>query len=218
MCMPTLPLAARLRRRTHRDVAEAQDLMLLGTFDAIPQAVLHGGTAIWRCYGGNRFSEDVDFYLPLAARGETSVLSTAFHRKGLAQQKLKETSNAVFATFGSGPLSVRFEASFRNVKDAVVRSYEMVDGTFTAVRTLRPEALLAEKATAYLSRRKVRDLYDVFFLLHIAEADAGVRKTLLGLKKSFQPPVDYGTLKAIVTTGSVPAVSDMREEIERWAG
>jgi len=216
--MPTLPLGARLRRRIHREIAEAQDLMVLSTYDAISQAVLHGGTAIWRCYGGNRFSEDVDFYLPPASRGGTSALATAFQRKGLVEEKLKETPNAVFASFGSGPLSVRFEASFRDVRRVVVKSYEMVDGSFTAVRTLRPEALLAEKAAAYLSRKKVRDLYDVFFLTHIAEASDDTGKTLRALKKSFQPPLDYGSLRALIMTGSVPTVSDMKEAIERWAG
>ena len=28
-----------------------------------PDATLYGGTAIWRCYGGNRFSEDIHIYL-----------------------------------------------------------------------------------------------------------------------------------------------------------
>lgn len=28
-----------------------------------PGGALHGGTAIWRCYSGNRFSEDVDAYV-----------------------------------------------------------------------------------------------------------------------------------------------------------
>jgi len=31
-------------------------------FQEMPDAVLHGGALIWRCYGGNRFSQGLDFY------------------------------------------------------------------------------------------------------------------------------------------------------------
>jgi predicted nucleotidyltransferase component of viral defense system len=34
-------------------------------YEKFPNAVIHGRTAIWRCYGSNRFSEDVDVYLQL---------------------------------------------------------------------------------------------------------------------------------------------------------
>ncbi|MEM1546291.1 MAG: nucleotidyl transferase AbiEii/AbiGii toxin family protein [Candidatus Methanomethylicia archaeon] len=37
-------------------------------YNSFPEAVIHGGTAIWRCYGSNRFSEDVDVYLPLTVK------------------------------------------------------------------------------------------------------------------------------------------------------
>ena len=61
LALPTLPMAMKLKREAHRKVAEAQDLIVVSTFDTFGDAVIHGGTAIWRCYGGNRFSEDVVF-------------------------------------------------------------------------------------------------------------------------------------------------------------
>lgn len=32
-------------------------------YKVFPRSVLHGGIAIWRCYSGNRFSEDVNTYV-----------------------------------------------------------------------------------------------------------------------------------------------------------
>ncbi|MDE1854250.1 MAG: nucleotidyl transferase AbiEii/AbiGii toxin family protein [Thaumarchaeota archaeon] len=215
--MPTIPLALKLRRSVHRKIAEAQDLMVLGTFEVLPAAVIHGGTAIWRCYGGNRFSEDVDFYLPPSARGKAAALSTGFRRRGLPEQELKETSGSVFAKFGPGALAVRFEATFRKPEGVVVRRYEMVDGSFAAVRTLTAESLLQEKALAYLGRKKARDLYDVFFLVHIAHGGAPAREAVLRLLTDFKPPPDEAALRSTIITASVPTAADMKEAIARWA-
>ena len=59
-----IPLQAKLRREIHRKVAYAQDLVVKEVYAVFDKAVLHGGTAIWRCYDGKRFSEDLDFYFP----------------------------------------------------------------------------------------------------------------------------------------------------------
>jgi hypothetical protein len=58
--MSSIPLALKLKKRTHRTVAYAQDLIVPQIYVSFPFSVVHEGTAIWRCYGGNRFSEDKD--------------------------------------------------------------------------------------------------------------------------------------------------------------
>ena len=62
--MPNIPLNLRLKKKTEKEIAYAQDVILGEIYKFFPNAVLHGGTAIWRCYNGRRFSEDLDFYLP----------------------------------------------------------------------------------------------------------------------------------------------------------
>ena len=59
-----IPLQAKLKRESHRKIAYAQDLIVMEVYAIIERAVMHGGTAIWRCYSGKRFSEDLNFYLP----------------------------------------------------------------------------------------------------------------------------------------------------------
>lgn len=214
--MPSIPLALRLRRSIHRETALAQDLMVVGVIEVLPGSILHGGTAIWRCYGGNRFSEDVDFYFPGSARRNLAKLAENLKRKGLETQGIRETANAVFAKFGEGVRSVRLEATFRT-SVSVVRPFEMIDGTFVTIRTLRPEGLLMEKISAYRERRKVRDLYDVYFLTRLVEPIGGIRARTRQLLERFERPADEGELKAIIISGVAPRVGEMIEAIQRWA-
>ena len=63
--MTEIPPILKLRKRAQKDVAGAQDKIVEEIFKVFGKtAVLHGGTALWRCYKGNRFSEDVDVYIP----------------------------------------------------------------------------------------------------------------------------------------------------------
>jgi predicted nucleotidyltransferase component of viral defense system len=59
-----IPLILRLKRANHKELAKAQDIIVKALYETFNEAVFHGGTCIWRCYGGNRFSEDIDVYLP----------------------------------------------------------------------------------------------------------------------------------------------------------
>ncbi len=43
-------------------VAALQDSVVESIFEMDENIVMQGGTAIWRCYNGNRFSEDIDIY------------------------------------------------------------------------------------------------------------------------------------------------------------
>ena len=58
------PLVFRLKKENHREIARAQDIMVNSLYQVFGEAVFHGGTCIWRCYNGNRFSEDIDVYIP----------------------------------------------------------------------------------------------------------------------------------------------------------
>ena len=216
--MPAPPLGERLKRRTHRAIALSQDVLMLSVYDRLPSAVLHGGTAIWRCYGSARFSEDIDIYLPSRSRKQ---LSSRFledvKRKGMEVEKFKIGERALLAKFVYLGVSVRLEAAFDDVKGAIVRPFEMTDGTSMMVNTLSAEGLLTEKVAAYRIRRKVRDLYDISFLLNLVEEGSRVRGPLLSLLDGFQPPVDEREIRALIIWGAVPKVEDMVEGIRRWA-
>jgi len=204
-----LPLAARIKKKAHQDIAYAQDLVMEEVYQFFPKAVFHGGTAIWRCYQGNRFSEDIDMYLP-----EKENIAAFFQRlqeKGFIIRKKRVKENSLYSELEFNRAIVRFEALFLNKKGAVLKEYELVDGNYIIVYTLTPEELLQEKITACLKREKVRDIYDVFFLLHLATKAPPEIKKIAAVKIR-----DEENLPALILSGLIPAVKEMREYIARW--
>ena len=215
--MVILPLNKKLKKKIHRTIALAQDVLVISVYDLFPKAVIHGGTAIWRCFGSNRFSEDVDLYLPIGLKkaGVGRFLDD-LKRRGFTIEKFKTTENAIFSRFSYVDAAVRCEAVFKNVESFVTKPFEMVDGTFMMVNTLSAEKVIEEKVSAYLRRRKVRDLYDIFFLLKFVEEKEETRDVLAKLLKDFKAPEDSDELKTLIVLGAVPNVKDMVGEIERW--
>jgi len=217
--MPILPLANRLKKKAHRTLALAQDLMVVEIYSHLNGAVIHGGTAIWRCYGSGRFSEDIDVYLPKKFRKseEMKKFIDGLKKKGFEVKKFRERENSIFSSFSYANTTLLFEAVFLDAKNFITKPFEMSDGTFINVYTLSPEELVKEKILTYKKRKKVRDLYDIFFFLKIAENTDELKKNLREFVKNFKEPADAANLKALIIYGAVPSVKNMLEEIERWA-
>lgn len=173
-----MPIKNKLKKKIHKDIALAQDLVIVEIYNNFPDTVIHGGTCIWRCYAGNRFSEDIDVYLPLKFKVKTASFIDNLKRIGFEIKKFKETENSIFAKLSYQNTIVSFEAVFKNMKNAIAKSFEMCDGSFIVVYTLTPEEIIKEKVLAYKKRRKIRDLYDIFFLLNFVE-DKNVIKDIL---------------------------------------
>lgn len=211
-------MGSKLRKRTHRAIALTQDLLVLEVYRHLPSAVMHGGTAIWRCYDSNRFSEDVDFYLPSdTAKARLQRLREGFKAKGLDVEKFKRNNGSLFVKLSYAGTEVRFEAILKPVEHSIIRPYEMSDGTSILVNTLPPEDLILEKIAAYRSRRKVRDLYDIYFLLSLLEVSQKVRDSLREFLGRLESPTDERELKALIIVGSVPSVDALIGELQRWA-
>lgn len=203
-----IPLYNRLRKQAHRDIAAAQDLVLTSVYSRFPKAVLHGGTAIWRCYGGNRFSEDLDFYIP--SKSGIPEFFQDLKRQGLLIHKQRVKENSMYSLVEFNRAMVRVEALFLR-KESILKEYELADGNITTVYTLTAEGLLLEKIDACLKRRKVRDLYDVFFLLRFA------RTRPRHLDKVASAEIgDEDILPALILTGPIPKVHEMRRYIAEW--
>lgn len=215
--MVIIPLEKKLRKKLHRQIALAQDILVDEIYKFFPKAVLHGGTAIWRCFKSNRFSEDLDFYLPSFSRAKFNLFLKDISSLGFTKLKFKNTEEALFSKFAYEGAIVRFEAVRKAFKDCRTMPFEMLDGTSIIVNTLSPDILLKEKVHSYLGRRKVRDLYDIFFLLKFLEKDDKTKKILKDFLKQYLPPKDKGDLKAIIIIGAVPKIEDMLEEIKKWA-
>jgi len=217
--MVVLPIDKKLKKRAHKNIALAQDILVMEIYNSFPAAVIHGGTVLWRCYGSNRFSEDIDLYLPLAIKEKEKVLEeflNSLRRNGFTVDKFKRTNKSIFAKFSYLDSVIRFEAVFKNIKNFVTKHFEMSDGTFILVNTLKPDDMIIEKISAYLKRRKVRDFYDIFFLLRFVEEKEEIKKPLARLVGEFKKPEDEKELKTLIISGSVPIVEKMLEEVKAW--
>ena len=212
--MLRIPLLKKLKRRTHREVGLAQDAVTEAVYKLDSTATLHGGTSIWRCYKGNRFSDDLDFYLTPKKEFQQELMEELkLYNMQLA--KYKETVNGIYSKIRSENAVISLEASFLKKPSRVVREFERMDGTTMDVLTLTAEDLLMEKLNAFTNRKLIRDFYDVYYLSSIAEPSREQKKRIQEALAKRILPVDESNLKAIVITGAVPSFNEMVQAIKR---
>ena len=209
-----IPLGLKIKRKRHREIAFLQDIIVEKLYEIFSKAVIHGGTAIWRCYNGNRFSEDIDVYIERKIT-KLNLLFDNLQKEGFRIVKKRVRENSLFSVLKFNDTEVRLEGIFKKVS-GVPKEYETVEGTLITVYTLLPEALIKEKIKAYLKRKKIRDLYDVFFLLRFVREKEKIKKELEALMASFKKPLDEKELRALILYGITPSSEEMIEYIRRW--
>jgi predicted nucleotidyltransferase component of viral defense system len=131
---------------------------------------MHGGTCVWRCYDGKRFSRDIDFYYKTESIEKSCKSFLDFLKeKGLT---IKESGyfNIIntFSIIVQTDTKVKLDISF-NYAPGVEVDYLTVSGGKRLIIALPAEALLNEKMDAYSDKIKknkeeVQDLYDLWVL------------------------------------------------------
>ncbi len=156
--------------------------------------IFKGGTALSKCYGSSRFSEDLDFTC-------LETFNTNIIRKGLErfrvefEIKTKEYEVGMkIILYIKGPLytGIRYTLC-RIVIDVSLRENVILSpviktiGRFMEeipefdVFVMQEKEILAEKIRAILTRSKARDIYDLWFLLR-----RGVEFDLEVIKKKLE--------------------------------
>jgi len=208
-----IPLENRLRKRLHIDIARLQDEVVEILYNIDNSLVLHGGTAVWRCYHGNRFSEDLDFYSPNIKK-ITNNLESEIKKHGLELKKFKKTENLIFCKIGYENVEIRIEINFAKKVNYILGKYENLDGTEMNVFVLSPEDLLLEKLSAYENRRFIRDIYDVFHLSSLIKDEKRISNLIREFLKEVKPPVDEKNLKALIYSGPIPSFNQIIEALK----
>ena len=209
-----IPLILELKKEMHKEIARAQDLIIQEAVNILGDVVLHGGTAIWRCYRGNRFSEDIDVYL----RKDIEKINLFFknlEKKGFVVEKKRIKENSLYSSVRLNKVIVRFEGLFKKISGSL-KEYETIEGNIIMVYTLTPEELINEKIETYLKRFKIRDLYDIFFLLRYVDNKRKIKSKIHELIDKFKKPVDEKELKVLILEGLVPDYRKMLEYIKQW--
>ena len=164
-----------------------QHLVLWLLYSRSQQLVFKGGTALRLVYGGNRYSEDLDFNSELNGPDDVAALRSLWEKVvagledfGVVAESRNDWVSDVGYSFDvsfRGPLydgrdrskgKVRVDVNRR--PEEVETRQELVTSEYDDVRpfvvtALTVEHLMAEKIRALLVRGKPRDLYDIWLLL-----------------------------------------------------
>jgi predicted nucleotidyltransferase component of viral defense system len=211
-----LPLEKKVRRRAHREMGTLQDNIVELIYSLEPEAVLHGGTSIWRCYHAPRFSEDLDFYFKPRKDFKKS-LKRKLELYNFQLQKYKQTSNTIYSKIQKEQTIVSLEIALRKYSKPVIGEYEKMNGTKTDILTLSPNDLLLEKIHAYKNRKLIRDVFDIYFLLPKTTNTPAVKKEIRLLVNDFPKPADEKNLPSLILTGITPSLEQMKQKIRQSA-
>ena len=213
-----IPLFKQLKRRQHVDLALLQDELVSVAYAISQDFVLHGGTAIWRCYGGKRFSEDLDFYCGKLPGNFKERLAAELDRRGLGLSKFRQSGSTVFARISNARIEASLEIALRRPAQKVVVQYEKTDGTVIDIFSIPAEELLKEKMSAFAGRKLIRDLYDVFFLSGISKNLGTAKADAEEFLANAPEPIDEKNLKTLVYSGVCPPAKSMLETVKRRFG
>jgi predicted nucleotidyltransferase component of viral defense system len=209
-----LPIANQLKKRSQIEIAYLQDEIVDIMYSISDDLVLHGGTAIWRCYSGKRFSEGLDFYSKSFPKLLDSFEKTV-RSHGLALQKIKDAGNIIFSNVRSGIASVKVEVNHVSNMEGTQMLYQLADGSSMEILSLTQDQFIEEMILAYRNRRFIRDLYDIFHLVNSTSLLASTQKNLYEFMKSIEPTIDEQVLKTIVYQGLPPSLDSLKRTIMR---
>jgi len=180
-----------LSNKEHIEKDYFQDVFLYYLSKKTNNFVFKGGTCLYKLYGLNRFSEDLDFSL-VEEKADNEVESTIREAvKNADFFKIKSVKNlhdSVLIKIScegilTGYNTLRIDVSIRNklLRGFDVKNYvsEYVDIAPFSLRVIKPEEMVAEKIHSLLRRDKARDLYDLFFLLRLSKFDKEIVESKL---------------------------------------
>lgn len=158
---------------------EYLQILFLSIFYSLNQSeriFFKGGTAVHLIYKAPRFSEDLDFTVELNEKDFLALLNTVFEKISLQEHidfKERKTIAGKRFLMSSHPsilpykTFVNLDFSFREKALQVQKSIIQTDYPviFTSyVYHLSKEEIFAEKIRALLTRKKGRDIYDLWYL------------------------------------------------------
>lgn len=123
------------------------------------QFVLKGGTALYVCYGLDRFSEDID--LDSTKRDIKECVRRFCSTYGYEATVTKDTNlvKRCMIDYGQEEHRLKIEVSYRQI---AINPEDVK--TVNSVRVYSIDRLAQLKASAYQNRDKIRDLYDLSFI------------------------------------------------------
>ncbi len=195
-------------------LAELQDYVIDIIYDYFSKdAFLYGGTAIWRCFGGMRFSEDIDIYLD---RNEFDrfILSLDEYSLKLIWQD-PELPTRIRIAGDQADILIKSKSG---IAENEIKAYSRVDGSTKTISILSATELMSRKIEAYQGRGFIRDIYDLYVLTKwLDKSDYLVKSKISNFLNGLQKPVDENILPSLLYAGPVNLnFNSMISYIKRW--
>ncbi len=212
--------------------AKLEDVITELLYRKYNDIVFHGGTSIWRCYSGNRFSRDLDFYLKATDNKERMLhyaeLADFLKESGFRiKEKGYDNSTETMHILVESNAKMKIDINF-NYKTGLPTEYRKADDSKIIVLSLSPLELLKEKIIAYndklgsankFKQTEVQDLYDMYYLVSlINKADKKTVKELSLLVERIEktPPPNMSSLGHLILAGLPPSFELMIESLRKW--
>ncbi len=152
------------------EVLEIEILELLNSIKVLESLYFGGGTMLRLCHNLNRYSTDLDFWLDVSSDSKLIYQSI---RKALADNyKLTDSmnkKNIILFEFKSSFVNRSLKIEIRKEQKNFDWEYKIAFSKFTTkqvmVKALTLEQMMKNKFEALLSRKIIRDAFDIEFLL-----------------------------------------------------
>ncbi len=122
--------------------------------------ILKGGTSLMTCYNLDRFSEDIDLDCIRSTQIKT-IVSDFCNSRGYTYRIAKDTNTVkrFMINYGNAEKPLKIEVSYRK-KIIEPSEYTRING----ITVYNIDDICRMKMNAYISRDKIRDLYDLSFI------------------------------------------------------
>jgi predicted nucleotidyltransferase component of viral defense system len=202
------PIETKLKNKNQVAIARAQDLAMEALLALDEKLILHGGTAIWRCYNGKRFSYDLDIYASsIQVKKISNELKYELSKRGLYMDI--PTNSEKIIDIHSNDAVVKLEINVKTSIKNVQMVYSKADGSSMFINTLNASDFIIEKIKAYNSRLYIRDLYDIYHLVSTQAINENSIKSLIQFLGNIEKPVDTKELQDLVYEGIAPSFEVM---------
>jgi predicted nucleotidyltransferase component of viral defense system len=147
---------------------EVLDRLKSGRF--LDSLIFTGGTMLRLCYGLNRFSVDLDFWLykKIDAEKYFDQLKDFFSKYYSIRDAEHKFYTMLFEISSKNyPRSLKIEIrkKFEQVKTEFSIAYSKHTNNQVMVRTLSLQEMMNSKIEAFFNRREIRDVFDIEFLI-----------------------------------------------------
>jgi predicted nucleotidyltransferase component of viral defense system len=202
------PIEKGLKSEKQAAIARIQDYVIESVLAIDQNIIMHGGTAIWRCYNGKRFSYGIDMYATDSQVEKLmKELSGQVSKRGIMMDYPIHTKRII--DMHNSEANVKLELLPKPKLKSVQMEYVKADGTKMFVNTLSASDFVLEKIKAYESREYARDLYDIYHLISTTNINAKAKKAQAKFLLHIKKPNDGTQLSDLVYEGIAPTFTTM---------